>query len=232
MSRNWRRPVLCLTTDRRRLAAAVGRPEAEAIALASQQIRGAIRGGVDVVQIRERDLDTRDLAHLVRDAVDSVRGTRALVVVNDRIDVAIAEMSSGVHLREDSISVHAARTLLTPDHLIGRSVHDAAGASAAQGADYLIAGAVFETPSKPVATRTLGLEGLREIVGRAGPCPVWAIGGITPDAAESIAKTGAAGVVGISMFIPRFVVATGIENSVQRLTANLRFSFDTAWQHS
>ena len=232
MSRNWRRPVLCLTTDRRRLAQALARPQAEALRLLSQQINGAIRGGVDVVQIRERDLDARDLARVVRDAMASARGTRSIVVINDRVDVAIAEMSSGVHLREDSMSVRAARLLLAGDQSVGRSVHDAAGAIAAQDADYLIAGSVFHTASKPAASQTLGLDGLREIVRRVGSCPVWAIGGITPECATSVAQTGAAGVVAISMFIPKVGQVVNLENTVQELTANLRFSFDTAWERS
>jgi thiamine-phosphate pyrophosphorylase len=232
MSRNWRRPVLCLTTDRRRLAQALAQPQAEALRLLSQQINGAIRGGVDAVQIRERDLDGRVLARVVRDAMASAKGTRSMVIINDRVDVAIAEMTSGVHLREDSMSVRTARLLLAGDQLVGRSVHDAAGAIAAQDADYLIAGNVFHTTSKPEASHTLGLDGLQDIVRRVGSCPVWAIGGITPERATSIAQTGAAGVVAISMFIPEGGHAVNLENTVQELTANLRFSFDTAWRRS
>lgn len=187
---------------------------------------------MDAVQIRERDLDGRVLARVVRDAMASAKGTRSMVIINDRVDVAIAEMTSGVHLREDSMSVRTARLLLAGDQLVGRSVHDAAGAIAAQDADYLIAGNVFHTTSKPEASHTLGLDGLQDIVRRVGSCPVWAIGGITPERATSIAQTGAAGVVAISMFIPEGGHAVNLENTVQELTANLRFSFDTAWRRS
>ena len=229
MSREWRRPVLCLITDRLRLAEGLGRPRREATDLLLQQIEGAIRGGIDVVQIRERDLSARELSTVVRAAAAAAVGTPAAVVVNDRVDVALAEMSSGVHLREDSMGVRAARTLLREAHLIGRSVHSADGAAAASDADYLIAGSVFASSSKPGAETQLGLTGLRAVVERVRSRPVWAIGGVTLERAALVAGTGATGVAAISLFIPAGRPAN-LVNMVQELTSSLRFSFDSTWR--
>lgn len=125
----------------------------------------------------------------------------ARIVVNDRLDVALACGAAGVHLRSDSVSPGAARTLAPPGFLIGRSVHSAAEArEAAPDADYLIAGTVFATPSKPSGHRLLGLDGLAAIV-RSVNVPVLAIGGMTVERLSEVAATGAAGVAGIGIFL-------------------------------
>jgi thiamine-phosphate diphosphorylase len=125
------------------------------------------------------------------------------VVVNDRVDVALACGADGVHLRHDSVRVQAVRTIAPHGFLVGRSVHGPAEAEGAGPVDYLIAGTVFPTPSKPAATPTLGLDGLAEVV-RTVPIPVLAIGGITRDRLDEVATTGAAGVAGIGLFIEWF----------------------------
>jgi thiamine-phosphate pyrophosphorylase len=122
------------------------------------------------------------------------------VVVNDRIDVAIACGADGVHLRGDSIPVDAARRLAPADFLIGRSIHGVDEAACAAGADYVIAGTVFPTASKPAETRTLGIAGLRAIV-RAIDRPVLAIGGIAGDRIDEVAAAGAAGFAAIGLFM-------------------------------
>jgi thiamine-phosphate pyrophosphorylase len=230
MRREWPLPVLCLVTDRRRLTTQLGAPDRDSEELLAKQMRGAIRGGVDVIQIRERDLDSRALLRVVRAAVAAAAGTAVSVLVNDRVDIAIAAASSGVHLREDSVANGVARRLLG-QRLVGRSVHRASAVDAVLDADYLIAGSAFETSSKPGATSRLGLDGLQEVVERAGGCPVWAIGGVMPERASQIAAAGAVGVAAISMFIPQPGTAS-LEIRVQELTARLRFSFDRAWARS
>lgn len=178
--------MLCLVTDRRR---------ADAIA----QARRAVEAGIDIIQVRERDLEARPLASLVSAVVALARGSATRVVVNDRLDVAIACGADGVHLRGDSIAIADARRLAPRPFLVGRSVHAPAEASASDGADYLIAGAVFPTRSKPGATAWLGVEGLRAIVG-ASRAPVLAIGGVTAERFAEVAAAGAAGVAGIALF--------------------------------
>jgi thiamine-phosphate diphosphorylase len=164
------------------------------------QLRRAVDAGIDVIQIRERDLEAGALAALVDRALAIARGSSTRVVVNDRLDVALACGADGVHLRGDSISIADARRIAPPRFLVGKSVHSAAEAAAAAiGADYLIAGSVFPTVSKGGAPASLGLDGLRAVV-RSAVVPVWAIGGITLDRLEAIRDSGAAGAAAIGLF--------------------------------
>src|SRR5262249_5036290 len=145
-----------------------------------EQARRAVDAGVDLIQVRERDLDARAMTALVSAVVGIARGSRTRVVVNDRADVALAGRADGGHPPADSIGVAHARALVPPPLLVGRSVHTVADAAAASGADYVIAGTVFASASKPDATRWLGVDGLRAIV-EASTVPVLAIGGISVD---------------------------------------------------
>jgi thiamine-phosphate pyrophosphorylase len=220
-------PTLCLITDRRRLARSLSLPLDRAHRALLEQMRGAIRGGIDVVQIREPDLDDRPLVMLVREIV-AIRGDAPThVLVNDRADIARAANADGVHLRESSMPAEDARRLFGQHGQIGRSVHDEAGARRSVGADYLVAGTLFETESKPAAAPHLGLDGLRRIVVAAGQCPVWAIGGVTTAHAASIVATGARGIAAIGGFIPEHA-DIDIVQSVEKLVKQWRFSFDSA----
>lgn len=156
--------------------------------------------GVDLIQVRERDLDAAPLAALVAELLAVTRGTPTRLVLNDRLDVALACGADGVHLRGDSIPVAAARRLAPAGFLIGRSVHGVDEAVRAAGADYLIAGTVFPSASKPEEAQRLGVEGLRAIV-EAVDVPVLAIGGIAGDRIDRIAAAGAAGFAAIGLFM-------------------------------
>jgi thiamine-phosphate pyrophosphorylase len=162
-------------------------------------MRRAVDAGIDLVQVREHDLEAANLTDLVLQILAIARGSGTRIVVNDRLDVAIAAGADGVHLRHDSVSVAEARSLAPAPFLIGRSVHDVAAANAAAGADYLIAGTVFATTSKPGAARLLGVDGLGAIVATTS-APVLAIGGVTRDRLGAIAATGAAGIAAIGLF--------------------------------
>jgi thiamine-phosphate pyrophosphorylase len=191
---------LCLVTDRRRLA-----PEASfdvARRRLLDQARWAMTSHIDLVQIRERDLDAATLAELVNDVLRVCGGSGTRVVVNDRLDVALACGADGVHLRHDSVPAGPVRPIVPPGFLIGRSVHSAAEAAEAGPVDYLIAGTVFPTRSK-AGTPTIGLRGLAGIV-RVSSVPVLAIGGVGSEALDEVAATGAAGVAGIGLFIDWF----------------------------
>jgi thiamine-phosphate pyrophosphorylase len=194
--------VFCLVTDRHRLC-----PETAGFEVARRrlvdQAKWAIKSHVDLIQVRERDLETAHLASLVGDLVRLSRGSGTRVVVNDRVDVALACGAGGVHLRHDSVPVEAVRTIAPDGFLIGRSVHGLAEAEGAGPVDYLIAGTIFPTPSKPAATSVLGLDGLAEIV-QAVAVPVLAIGGIGREQLDEVAATGAAGVAGIRLFVDWF----------------------------
>ena len=194
--------VLCLVTDRRRLC-----PDPVAFEAARRrlidQAKWAVTSNVDLIQVRERDLETADLARLVSDLVRVSRGSGTRVVVNDRLDVALACGADGVHLRHDSIRADTVRTIAPAGFLVGRSVHGLAEAEGAGPVDYLIAGTVFPTPAKPAATPLLGLDGLADVV-QAVAVPVLAIGGITRERLDEVAATGAAGAAGIGLFIEWF----------------------------
>ena len=194
-------PLICLVTDRRVLADAAPGRESAALAQLLEVIAGCADAGVDLVQIREPDLDDRNLLALVRGAVERTRTTTARVVVNDRPDVALAAGAAGVHLKDDGRSATRIRALGPRQWIVGRSVHDEVTARRAvdSGAvDYLLAGTVFTSASKP-GRRPLGLEALRDIV-RASRRPVLAIGGVNVEEAAAVAATGASGLAGIRLF--------------------------------
>jgi thiamine-phosphate pyrophosphorylase len=162
-------------------------------------VRQAVDAGIDLVQVRERDLTTADLADLVRDLLRLRRGTRTRIVVNDRVDVAVACGADGAHLRGDSMSADAVRRIAPPGFLVGRSVHSVDEARTAGPVDYLIAGTMFATASKAAGV-LLGADGLTSVV-EAVRVPVLAIGGVSIDHVPAVAATGAAGVAAIGLFI-------------------------------
>ena len=167
------RPVVCMITDRRRLGRLMRICSFSASAAAAA-------AGVDLVQVRERDMEARALSRLVGRCLDAARGTRTRVLVNDRLDVALAAGAHGVHLRSDSMPAARARSLAPIGFLIGRSVHSAGEAvqvSADGGVDYLLFGAVFATASKPGQTPA-GVQMLADVAA-ATPVPVLAVGGMT-----------------------------------------------------
>src|SRR5436190_22102590 len=185
-------PVVCLITDRARVGMAEG---------AVERVRWAARAGVHLVQVRERDLDGGPLTALVRRCVEAVRRSAARVLVNDRLDVALAAGAHGVHLRADSMPARRVRTMCPPGFLIGRSVHaraEAIDAAAAGGLDYLLFGTVFPTASKP-GREAAGASALADVVA-AAPIPVLAVGGMTADKVGDVAAAGAAGFAAIGMF--------------------------------
>ena len=191
--------TICLVTDRRRLVRG-GAADADARRCLLEQARCAVEAGVDLIQVRERDLEAAALAALVADLLAITRRTPTRIVVNDRLDVALGAGADGVHLRADSISVADARRLAPAGFLVGRSVHDVAEAAAAADADYLVAGTVFPSRSKEGSHRLLGLDGLRAIVSSV-PAPVLAIGGVAAGHLDAVAAAGAAGIAGIGIFM-------------------------------
>jgi thiamine-phosphate pyrophosphorylase len=217
-------PTVCLVTDRRRLAAALGIHANGWRDALLQQIAGAVAGGIDIIQLREGDLEDQVLVALARDCLRISAGTRTRIVINDRVDIARASGAHGVHLREDGIAPVQARRLGGPTLLIGRSVHSAHTARASVGADYLIAGPVFATASK-TDHPGIGPDGFRAIVASA-QCPVWAIGGVTPARGATLAMAGAEGVAAIGALMPTGPVPS-IAASVQHLVEDLRFAFDS-----
>ena len=155
-------------------------------------VAAACRGGVRAVQLRERDLDTRSLLALARALRETTREHGALLLINDRVDVALACGADGVHLPANSFRVADARQLLGAERLIGVSTHSVAEAARA-AADFVVCGPVFDTPSKRPFGPPLGLDTLRRAAA-ACAAPLIAVGGITAKNAAEVLAVGAAGI--------------------------------------
>lgn len=179
-------PILMLVTDRR-LAGGEG--------ALLRAVAAAVEGGVNAVQMREKDLPPTELSWLVRRLRDVTAG-RALFLVNGSADVALEAAADGVHLPET-----AEPPPTTWTYTWGRSVHSSAAAARAlsEGARYLIAGLVFQTRSHP-GTAPAGLSLIREIAAFA-QVPVIGIGGITADNTRDVMQAGAQGVAVISAIL-------------------------------
>lgn len=196
-----RKLTVCYVTDRKALASSAE----EQIRALLGKMESAARAGVDWIQIREKDLTGRELAALVTEAVRRVP-TSCRILVNDRLDVAMACGGRGVHLGEKSLPVEEAKRFvreknLGDDFWVGASAHSlkAVQAAAKSGADYVIFGPVYETPSKVTFGKPQGIDRLAEVC-RAVSIPVMAIGGITVDNAGECLAAGASGIAAIRMF--------------------------------
>jgi len=191
--------VLCYVTDKGALSAS----SVESHKFLLEKVKAAADAGVDWIQIREKHLSARELARLVQQAL-RVAPAPCRVLVNDRLDVACAVRAAGVHLTEQSISVADAKKFVRErrrSFLVGASTHslESARAAADSGADYLIFGPVFATPSKAGYGAPQGIERLAAVC-RSISIPVLAIGGITPENAPACAAAGAAGIAAIRLF--------------------------------
>ena len=170
-----------------------------------ETIRRAAAAGINWIQIREKDLETRKLTELVRLAAEGARETGTRILVNDRLDVALAAGAAGVHLGKTSLLVETVaewrRCAGHAEFRIGASCHSTEGVRAAEGAgaDYIIFGPVFPTPSKAAFGAPQGIERLHDAC-RAVRIPVLAIGGVTIENAHSCFAAGAAGVAAIRLF--------------------------------
>ena len=221
-------PILCLVTDRRRLGARLGSPPDSSATIDAllTQVAAASEAGVTLIQVREPDLPARVLVELIC-AMRARAAAHTRIVVNDRLDIALASHADGVHLKSTSVPVADARRLALPGWLVGRSVHSLSemGDLAGAAADYLVFGSVFPTRSKPAGWDTRGLAGLEAAVAAASPIPVLGIGGIGPDQAAGVARTGAAGLAAIDAFLPSD--ATRIADTVHEGVRRVRMAFDS-----
>jgi thiamine-phosphate pyrophosphorylase len=157
-------------------------------------IRRAAADGVELVQIREKDLSARELLRLTEAAVEAVSGFATKILVNSRTDIALVSGAHGVHLPGSAIPAREWRRIVPPGFLIGISCH--AIGDDIEAADFAVYGPVFETPGKGPA---VGLEALRDFV-TSVDLPVFALGGITASNAQACRDAGAAGIAGIRMF--------------------------------
>ena len=154
----------------------------------------AVSEGVDMIQVREKDLPAKDLFDLVCKVRDVAAGTKTRVLVNDRLDVAIAAQVEGVHLPSNGLPAARVRPLVKLLGISTHTLHEAIAAEKAH-ADFIVFGPIFDTPGK----NAIGLDPLREVAA-AVRIPVLAIGGITKTNAQQILSSGAAGIAGIRLF--------------------------------
>jgi thiamine-phosphate pyrophosphorylase len=183
-----------------------------------QRVREGMDGGVHVVQLREKDSSAKDLYTLAQQ-LRHMTADRAIFLINDRIDVALAVGADGVHLPENGLPIAEARRLLGEDKLIGCSVHNVASAvqCAQEGADYLHIGTLYATDSKPGA-KPAG-PNLVRIVTAAVKIPIIGVGGVTTRNAPNVIAAGAHGVAAISALLDAPDTGEAAEVFIRALSA-------------
>jgi thiamine-phosphate pyrophosphorylase len=181
-------------------------------------VEKALRGGVRAVQLREKDLPTRELVELASQMRDLTRRYRARLLVNDRVDVALAVGADGVHLGHQSLPVAEVRRLLGPEKLIGVSTHQLEEIlpAAFQGADFLTFSPVYFTPSKACYGPPQGLERLQSAC-QTSPIPVFALGGIRPEKLPELRAAGASGIAAISAILDAKDPCSAASNMLEAL---------------
>ena len=203
---------LLLVTDRSQV-------RGRSIASALQE---SVDAGVPAIQLRERDLPTRQLLSLAREIHAMTRERAVPLIINDRVDMAVALDLDGVHLRASSLPVSVARRVVGQHRLIGVSAHSVTEAQQAgdDGADYVILGPIFETPSKREFGGPLGLAVLADAC-RHSSVPVFAIGGIARERIESVRGAGAFGVAMIGGILGR--------EDIGKAAADMQSAVHAAW---
>ncbi len=177
-------------------------------------LQRVLTAGAPAIQLRERDLSARELVTLAREAQAVTASRRSQLLINDRIDVALALEGVGVHLRSNSLPVSVARQLLGAQRLLGISVHavEEAVVGESQGADYIVLGPIYETPSKQMFGPPLGIHTLEKAC-RLVRIPIVGIGGVTAARAREMRRAGAFGVAVITAILG----AADVESATREL---------------
>jgi thiamine-phosphate pyrophosphorylase len=183
--------------------------------------RAAIRGGATAVQLRMKDEPAREIMETAREIIPLCRAAGVTLILNDRVDVALAAEADGAHVGQDDLPAAAARALLGETRVLGVSAATVEEAVAAwrDGADYLGVGSVYATGTKADAGAAVGV-GRLEAIRRAVPIPLVGIGGITAENAAEVIRAGAAGVA--------VVAAVALAPDMVEATRRLREVVDAA----
>jgi thiamine-phosphate pyrophosphorylase len=195
---------LLIVTDRRQTN---GRPLVPLL----QRVLTAV---APAIQLRERDLSARELVTLAREVQALTASHRSQLLINDRIDVALALEGVGVHLRSNSLPVPVARQMLGAQRLLGISVHavEEAVQAESQGVDYIVLGPIYETPSKQMFGPPLGIHTLEKAC-KLVRVPIIGIGGVTAARAREMRRAGAFGAAVITAILS----ATDVESAASEL---------------
>jgi thiamine-phosphate pyrophosphorylase len=186
----------------------------------AQQVELLSAGGAKLIQLREKEIPAREFYEQAKLAIEVAARRGAQLIVNDRVDIALAVGAAGVHLGQDDMPAEAARELLGPEAVIGYSTHNIEQALAATKLpiDYLAIGPIFATTTKSDTAPVLGLEGLRTVRQAIGPFPLVAIGGITHANARAVIEAGADSVAVIGALLSD---PTRITEATRKLTLEL-----------
>ena len=160
-------------------------------------VENAIRGGVRVLQLREKDTEAAEVVSLGKDILKITKSYGIPLIINDCPEIAKEIGADGVHLGENDVSIEHARSVLGPEAIVGVSCYERGIKAQKNGADYAAFGTPYYTPTKPDRSPT-HLEVLREARERIDSIPLFAIGGITKDNAACIMETGVDGIAAIT----------------------------------
>lgn len=180
----------------------------------AEQVKQLIDGGAELIQLREKVAEPREFYRDSLQAVTIAHASGVKVIINDRVDIALAVGADGVHLGQEDIPPDAARELLGESAIIGFSTHSERQAIASAGfpVDYIAIGPVFATTTKQNPDALVGVEGVKSVVAVAGDMPIVAIGGITLENAEDVVG---AGVVAIAVISGLFASTAPISKLMQ-----------------
>ncbi len=186
-----------------------------------QQVRLLSLGGASLIQLREKHKPAREFYEQAKAAVAVAAPWSVQLLINDRVDIALAVGAHGVHLGQDDMPPDAARKLLGPHAVIGYSTHNIEQAIAATKLpiDYLAIGPIFATTTKSDTAPIIGLDGLRAVRQESGTFPLVAIGGITPENAREVIQAGADSVAVISALLSN---STAITKATRLLLQDLQ----------
>ena len=187
----------------------------------AEQVRRLSAGGATFVQLREKYLAPREFYRETEEALRVARSRGVRLIINDRVDIALALRADGVHLGQDDLPPEAARELLGEEAIIGFSTHsiEQARKAARLPVDYLAIGPIFETSSKENPDPVVGLDGLRRVREITGEIPLVAIGGIRLENIGEVLKAGADAVAVISLLLAQ---PSEIETRTREILVNLQ----------
>jgi thiamine-phosphate pyrophosphorylase len=168
-----------------------------------EQVKRLIEGGAELIQIREKHASPREFYESAQEVMDFVSGSQVKIIINDRVDIALAVKADGVHLGQDDLSPVHARKILGEDAIIGFSTHSILQAIEAIDfpVNYIAIGPVFETNTKENPDAVVGVAGLQKVRQATGDFPLVAIGGIDFAAANTVLENGADSIAVISAIL-------------------------------